>query len=311
MTTATVTPSSVPVLESIAREVILFKPPVREFVLFNARKKTVETMYVGNLMTIPAVNVVNEHHSDTDEDGDPIPGTYVVRDLYHMDQETGDEKLVLDAARAIAHILGVHKAGTSQAAVATSPLAVAGLSVLPRHASKELIREARESGSQLGFLADVQQARNVVEAASEINSKRKSMGMDPVPAGHEYARALSLLREYNRIVEADVKREAEPAQDAVTDAAIDEEMEMMAIARAKAMEMADKYAAGKTLDKEQLFKELMNDPSVRAYAQKAYRFRKKGHQQISQAELEAAAAAGLFVADLENDSPGTETESAE
>lgn len=292
--------TSVPIIREISDQVTLFKPPIREFVLFNARKKSVEVQYVGNLMTIPAVNVFNKDRSDYDADGDPIPGSYVVRDLYQMNSESGDEDLIFDAARAIAHILGIQKSGRDQAAVATSAFAVSGLSVLPLHADKDLIAAIRESGGQLAYLAEVENARVFVEGISERNAKRKSNGLDPIPGGVEYTRARAVLVEYERLVAIDVKREAKVAEDPIADATIDEEAEIAAIARALALELAEKHAAGKTIDKMELLKELLNDPAVRAKAQKEYRWRKRGRDPIPPEQLEAAAAAGLNVSDIES-----------
>jgi len=70
-----------------------------------------------------------------------------------------------------------------------------------------------------------------------------------------------------------------------------------AIARAKAMELAADASKGKSVNTQQLFNELMDDPKIRQWAQKEWRFRRRGHEPIKDSDLAAAADLGVPVSE--------------
>src|SRR5687768_17420460 len=117
-----VEPSTVP------PQLISFKPPRRAFTVLNSRDKAVSPMFGGNILTVPPVHEVGPY-SDTDADGDPIPGTRVIEDLFVFDPNLNDEVQILDAQRCVIHILGLQKGGDGNITVAASPYAVGGLSL--------------------------------------------------------------------------------------------------------------------------------------------------------------------------------------
>lgn len=303
--------NSLLVQPDLAREVISFKPPLRSFTLHNGAKKPKEVMFVGNLMTIPAINVVGPH-ADTDPiNGLPLPGTYVVEDIYSFDQESGDEKIFFDSARAVSHILGLVRSGDGHPARATSPFAIGGISLLPRHPDREMFALVARGGSELAFEREINSAREYIDSVDEKNSKRKANGMDPVPGGAEYARCVRLITKYEELQNQKLLPDLAPTQDAVADEMIDEEMELQAIMKAKALKLVEKSATAvgglTAAQKEQLFRDQMNDPEFRSIAQREYRFRKKGRMPVKQELLDAAAAAGQSVADVEGDESDTDS----
>lgn len=275
---------------AVPPQLVNFRAPRRAFVLHNARPKPKEIKYVGNRMTVPPIHEIGLH-SDTDADGDPIPGTYVVEDIYVPVPEFADEMLVFDAARAVSHILGLVPGSDGTAAVAAGSYALNGLSLLPRHATKEVWKAVAHAGSDRVFLSDVEAARYEILSFDSANAKRKATAMEPMPPTVAYSRAIALLRKYEERIQNQVGADLAPHEADI----LEDEIELDLIVKRKAEELAAKYAGDDAEKKVELLKTLLEDPRVRALAQKQYRIRKRGHQEASAEQIRAAAETGSAI----------------
>lgn len=273
-----------------------FRPPINSYTLHNAKDKEVDMMYGGNLYIIPPCDRIGLY-SDTDSEGKSIPGTLVITDVYMS--EGGIDRLHIDAKAVVRHLLGLVVKGNE--VEATSAFALSGISILPRHATPETVAAVAKSGAERSFLAQVSQARYTVQSIDETNAKRKAAGMEPIHGGPDWERAKFLIEKYGELARKEAEAKVLPFQEDE----IDVEIELMAIARAKAMELVEKAAEGKNIDKKMLFNELINDPEIRKWSQKEWSIRRRGHLPAKEAELTAAASAGLTVteAGIEDDSP--------
>lgn len=277
---------------AVPPQLVSFRQPRRSYTVHNAKAVQAEPLFWGQKMIIPPAHEVSPH-SDVDIDGDPIPGTYVVEDMFTPIPEIGDEVLTFDATQAVKHILGLQPGSDGTAAIATSPYALSGLSLLPRHASKELWKAVALAGEKRAFVATVERAREYVRGVDEANGKRKAAGVEPIPVGAEYDWARATIDEYNKLVRSSRPTTMSPvAQDALED-----EIELDAIARAKADEIATRISAERGIDKLQLLKSLLDDPKVRQLAQKEYQIRKRGNLPVNASKLSKAAADGKTVSE--------------
>lgn len=174
--------------------------PVREFTLFNATDDPVVVMYDGETRAIPPVNVViyphpkfdDVCHSAKDSEGNWIPGTLVLRDVYDTKEmgEFGENRSLWSAANAIKHSLGID-VRTGQA---TGDYAKRGLSVLPLNPEPELVQAVRADGRARYEEWRLREAHDVVVAYDEKNAARARVNMQPAPPGLEYQRAVVILQ---------------------------------------------------------------------------------------------------------------------
>lgn len=270
-------------------QLVSFRTPRRSFVLMNSKKRQVTVMFIGNMFLIPAANVITEH-SDVDADGTPIPGSYVVEDHYVVDPMSNEEFMILDSARAVIHIMGLNPGPNGMATTASSPLALGGISLLPRHAAREMWMTVAREGERRAFLSDVDRARAFFKQLEETNSKRKAANMpatdDYNPA--EYERYSFLIAEYKRLF----KQDAVEAPTAVEEDSDLDEIEFMAFAKAKTMEIANRTTTAETVDKTKLAMELLDDPAVRIKLQKLYKIRKRGAMPVEVSRLQDQIAKG-------------------
>lgn len=277
MSTAAATPFAVP------PQLVSFKAPRRSFVILNSASKERSPMFVGNLMTIPPVNIVGPR-ADTDEDGQPIPGSRVIEDDYYFAPELGEEIQTFDAVRAVIHILGLQPGSDGLAAMATSPFALGGLSLLPRHAPKAQWKAIAADGERRAFLADVDRAEKYLAHIDEVNAIRKKEGLATKPPNaQEYKRALWLVEQRDLMLERMTTLAPHQADQ------LNEDLEFEVWAKAKALELATQAAEGKTVDRLQLAEELLHDPSVRLKLQKKWRIREVGSMPKSKDQLQAEA----------------------
>lgn len=282
--------TAVPVPTELAPQVVTFKPEPLSFTIHNARRKWLEPMAMANLVSIPPVDVVGPH-SDTDADGDPIPGTRVVSDIYEYLAELGDEILVFDSKKIVRHILGIQRTGDGKGAEAVGSYALSGVSLLPRHAPKSVWQPIAAAGEKRAFMAEVRNAKTTISDYDQANAKRKAAGMEPVSPGPDYDRARFLLEKYAELSRSEAEQFVAPHEDG----ALQTELELSAFTRAKAMELVEKATEGKNISKEELFNQLMGDADFRAKIAKVYSIRKRGHLPASEEQLKAAADAGLSV----------------
>lgn len=286
--------NALPFTVDLPPQLISLKQPRRSFTIHNAKSRPVDAFFGGVKMIFPAVHIVDTRHADTDADGDLIPGSYVVEDEFEAIPEIGDEVLIWDAVKAVRHVLGIQPASDGTLSVATSPYALGGLSILPRHSTKEQWKAAAAAGEKRAFVVEVENARTFIASIDEKNAKRKAAGMDPVPpGGFEYARALQLITQYNELVRRQTTETLAPHQ--VDE--LDEDLEFDAFAKAATLEIASRVSASKNVSREDLAMELLNDPAVRLKLQKKFHIKKRGELPIDAAKLADAAASGQTVAE--------------
>lgn len=283
--------SSGPFTVDVPPQLVNFRQPRRSFTLHNARKKPIDIMFGGNRMTLPASHQVDRDHSDTDLDGDLIPGSFVIEDTYLWMSDIQDEVCILDAIKCVCHILGLQVGSDGSATVATSPYALSGISLIPRHATKEQWKQVAELGEKRSFLAEVERARVYIAAMDEANEKRRVAGYMPV-RDRDYERGVTLLNQYNELVKAHTVEAVAPHQ---SDAEIDE-LELDTIARAMATDIVTRVADEKNITDEgqrmQLLRTLLDDPRLRKRAQREFVIRKKASKPVSDIELDAMIASG-------------------
>lgn len=274
-----------------------FAPARHSYVILSSKRVETDFYFDGNRMTCPPVHQLGPC-SETDADGDLIPGTYVIEDIYTLDPALDPVNAVLtfDAQKAVCHILGLRPGSDGVSAVAASPYALSGLSLLPRHPTKEVWKAAAASGEERVFLHEVERSRQLIRDQDEINGKRKAAGEGPIMLDlRDYERAKFVMSQYNELVKKQVESELAPHQvDRLT-----EDIEMEAAIKARALEIATKMGEQKTVDKTELAKSLLNDPEVRAKLQKEYRIRKRGSMALTQEQLREAKEAGEDVSDVE------------
>jgi hypothetical protein len=293
----------------ITEQLVEFKPPKRQFTLHNSREKDIDVSYVSHLMTVPGKNRISVHRPALDADGDKIPGTLVIEDVYVFSDETGDEELTFDSARAVAHVLGIQRAGGALVG-ASSRYAHGGLSLLPPKPTKDIWRAVLADGERRAFLIEVDNARQTVEATASRNSARAKAGMGPIPGGPNDERATWILKEYETLYRkeaADYVASQDKTSRTSEERSIDDDIEFEVFARAMLRDLVRDTATelrksgAAEVDEEKLLMELLEKPALRMKVQKKYRIRKVGHQAPSEETLKAAEAAGLTVSDIEKD----------
>lgn len=275
---------------NLAPQFVNIKQEPRSFVFLNSKAKPCEVMCNGNLMTVPPRNTVGPH-SDTDSEGVPIPGTYVFQDRFAFNPVTGEEDLIFDAKFAARLILGIQPGPGG--AVASSRYAQGGLSLLPRHCDPEVWKAAAEAGEARSYAVELDNARNLLLEFEDRTAKARAASLAPPPLTRDYQRARFLVEKAEELEKKEIEAEVSPH----LEDAVDAEIEILAIARAKAMVLVEKAAAGKNIDKMALLNELLNEPALRVAAQKEWSIRRRGHLPVQKEMLEVAAAAGVGVSE--------------
>lgn len=277
-------PFSVPIPAGL----VSLKPTRNSFVLHNARKKKVTTMYVGTIVEIPPVHEVGPR-AERDADGELIPGTLVIEDIYSPLPDFDDEVCVFNAVRAVNHILGLSVDNDGQAVTASSPYALSGLSLLPRRPTKEMWLQVSRDGADRAFLADVDRAYKFMDAVEETNTKRKALDMPPLPPSSiEFQRHKFVIEQYEQLTKKQVRDEMAPHE--VAD--MEDELELDLIAREIANGMIERTVKDEAVDKLKLLDQLLADPRLRKAAEKKYQIRKRGSMPIDSEKLAEAVAEG-------------------
>lgn len=305
MNVATESPSSIPVTPQIAPQLVTFKPPRRSFTIINGSEKDKDVGFAGNIFTIPGKHKVVAQ-SDTDEDGDKIPGTFVLEDVYVYSESLGAEFMVMNAERAVIHILGIQRRPDGSGSELTSNFAIKGLSLLPRHAPKSLWQEVAKAGEHRSFLSAVKSAQETISLYDLRNEQRRAAGNPAIPSNAEYRHCVHLLREFDRIVRTEAEEAVSPYVEEAEAEKASAELEFQVFMKARVQELVDKAAEKHKIDKKALFDELMTDPETRKYAQTDWNFRRKGFDKIPEEELDRLAEEGLAVED-----PMSEVEKAQ
>jgi hypothetical protein len=241
-------------------------------------------------MTLPARDEIHPHHAGVDADGDPIPGSYVMSDVYTIVPELGDEILTFDAARAVAHILGIRLDKNKKMSEATSRLAHSGVSLCPMNPTKAVWQQIAEEGGKRSFLVDVDNARILISDIATRDSLLQQHGKQAPPGGAEYDRAVFLLQQYNEMTRG--KTYVPPLEAEAASAS--EELELDVFIKARAMELATKAAASTQVRNVDLAKSMLEDPVILSKLRaEGIRIRKRGYPAKTKAELDKAAAAHL------------------
>lgn len=242
-----------------------FKP--NEYTLHNAAPVPQTFRWAGLQFTLPPVDMVCEQ-SAIDFDGEKIPGSFVLVDTYSPDRDG----LIPDrssppnwlAFEAIRNVLGVDPITK----VARGTAALLGISFLPQRPTKDLVAKVREDGRRRWLQSQTEWANYTVAAYEARVAAARAAGVAAAPPDRDYAKAVEILKK--------AKGEVEP----VVEEAGDEEMEFLAFAKARALEMAGKAADGKNVDRGQLAEELLQDPKVRAYLGRKFQIRKRGYLDV-------------------------------
>lgn len=177
--------------------------PIREFVVHNATDEQVVITYDAETRWIPPVNQItyphpkftDTCHSAKDSNGDWIPGTLILRDVYNEKDlgEFGESRSLWSAANAIKHALGID-VRTGQA---DSDYAKRGLSVMPPNPEPETVAAIVADGRDRYEEWRIKQARETVDSYDDKNAARARVSMNPVPAGQDYHKAAAILKAYD------------------------------------------------------------------------------------------------------------------
>lgn len=238
------------------------------FTLHNASPEPQTFRWGGVQFTIPGVDMVGKDPA-RDVDGDPIPGTLMLEDTYAPDRDGIIPPLGTppnwSAFEAIKSILGVDPATKVAGGVA----AKGGISFLPNSPSKDLVARIREDGKRRYAESRVEWAQYTVAAYEARVAAARAVGAQAAPPDEDYSKAVQVLKKWK---EGLGKSEEVPLDD--------EEMEFMAFAKARALEMASAASEGKNVDKAALAEELLLDPKVRTYLSRKYQIRKRGYMDV-------------------------------
>lgn len=284
---------TVPVIPEIAPQLVNFKPVIKSHTMLNAKPTPMETMFNGHMMTVPGRDQIHGmdakgkllpgSHADTDADGDPIPGSYVVEDRYEPD-EMGQMVCVMDADQAVKKIFGITQRPDGTAAELSSNRALVGLSLIPRHSPKEVWQPVQKAGEHRAFLAAVKQAEYELEAFDLANALRKESGIGPKSPGPTVRHAIALVNQYNKLVgEEEQEFMAPQIEEQEANEAADA-MKFEAFLKIRAMELVEEATADTNIDKTKAFDKLMQDPVIRKHAAKEWRYRRKGHLPLQDEE---------------------------
>lgn len=245
-----------------------------EFTLHNASPNQLDWKWGGRMFTLPPVDIVGPRAAKYD-DGEPIPGTLVLEDSWvpgpdgDIDGRRPPNWLAFEAIR---NVLGVDPETKQAVGVA----AKSGISFLPPKPSRELVAFVLEDGKRRYEESQMVWADSVVAGFQTAIQKCREAGVAPPPPSSDYMKAVTLLEKRKKQIEAQLNAVLpEEAPDA-------NEIEFLAFAKARAMEMATKAAAGKEIDRAALADELLQDPDVRGALQRQYnyRIRKKGYMDV-------------------------------
>lgn len=241
------------------------------FTLHNASPQAVDLRWGGVQFTVPPTDMVGPKAA-LDADGQPIPGTVQLEDSVVTDKDGSIPEAGSPpnwhAFEAVRNLLGVDPVTKEM----KGELAKAGISFMPNAPTKDVVAQVKQDGTRRYEEHLLNWAQYTVSAYEARVQSAKMAGVQPAPPDQDYARALIVLRKH------ETKLKAAMSTPEVGD---DEEAMALAVAKAEALKMAERAAAGKDIDKNKLAEELMTDPKTRAYLlSKGYRIRKKGYLDV-------------------------------
>lgn len=266
----------------IPTQMMDFSPPINSYALLNRNPHPVDVYFVGRRMTLPAANEIHPKYPEKDADGDLIPGSFLVTDVYSYIQELDDNVLTFDAKRAVAHVLGLQRSNAKQTGpvAASSPYAQGGISLLPRNPTKEVWQAVAKDADERVFLKSIDRAYKTIAEYDEKNAKRVAAGMAAVPGGPDYNRAVFLVKQHTELQKHEVNEHLSPLSAAVSEDLALEEIETQAWIEAEVMKIAKATAEKSNVDEHELAKRLLNNPAIIAKLRKdGFRIRKRGHME--------------------------------
>jgi len=170
----------------------------KEYVLVNPTDENIEFSYDGETRTVPAHNVVVKRHakyddvpcSAFDENGEQIPGTLLLKDIYSVtDTALGGKEREWNAADAIKHTLGIDpKTGS-----ATGKYASRGLTVAPRKYNRAVIEKLKQDRRAIFEQWRLKEANDIIQAHDGKNAIRQNLGMMQMPGDEAYRKAMLLV----------------------------------------------------------------------------------------------------------------------
>lgn len=245
-----------------------FAPQRQKFILVNSSPEQVVLRWAGLQLTLPPVDAVG-HRPGKYDTGADIPGSYLIEDAYTFNPDgtipaAGSPPNWL-ATEAIRSLLGINpKTGE-----AISPFAMKGISVMADTPSIEQVEEVKAEGAKRyeQFLWDW--ANETVTGYEVARDKAQAAGVNARPPGQDYHKAMAILSKAGDAHPA-------PVEEAVDEKFLSNEAEI----RVLAIEMAEKAAKDKDIDKLALADSFMEDPEVRRHLMRKFSIRKRGHMNV-------------------------------
>lgn len=250
------------------------KLPMPQFVvekvwygLHNAAPKAVHPKWASRTFTIPAADEIGQNPICF-PNGQPIPGTVLISDGYTLNAEGhipigGPPNWI--ASEAIRNILG-YNPDTGES---LGDWARAGVSFMPNNPTPDVVAAVVADGKQRYQESLTQWAMDTIGGYERAHEKAKIAGVEPKPFGRDYQHAVQILNKAQVAV-------TQVANLLPSEAEIDDELEFLAFAKAKAMEMANKAASNLNVNHAELAEELLKDPEVLEHLKKKYRIQEIG-----------------------------------
>jgi hypothetical protein len=262
-------------------EALKFLTPVREFTVHNATDEPVVLMYDGETRVIPPVDLVVYPHpnyedvcfSAEDEDGDYIPGTLVLRDVYEL-KTIGDFMDGRMHWSAIKHCLEIDV----RTGIASGAYAKKGLSILPPRPSKDLVARIKSEGQDRFLEWRITEARGITEAYASQALAWQKTGVAAPPPGNDYTKAVKILeltggKETNRLEKVFAGKLA-PKEDPETLEASETEAQDLSSLIAKKVQEALGRASEGSLETPDLVSAVQADPEAMKKIENIIRMRK-------------------------------------
>lgn len=206
-----------------------FMVPPKDFIVINPCDEWQQIISSPVEFSVPPRDVAvtkathngGDAFSAVDSDGDPVPGTLVITDVW------SDGVLIWNASVGLRTALGVSPSGEYK-----TGLGLKGLAVLPSGATREEIEEVRAQGVERLNASRVQSARDTVAAHDEKNEIRRRLNMPLLPGDDEYVKASLLLNRLTASHASEVEERIDPLAD--------DDDGLMRFAREKARQVAEK-----------------------------------------------------------------------
>lgn len=263
-----------------------FGAPAREFNLHWANRAPRDICWASVIITLPAVDQVGSNPV-IDSDGDPIPGTVVVKDIFNeFDTDTGEVILKYNAEAAVRSFLGLPPIGSRTAIdlkTAKGHLVDAGLTLLPKTPTKAYVRSILEDAQVRVDRYTYTMSQDILMAHESKNVKRREAGMAPVHGGFEYEEARAFVEAYNERLKQTYKQQGLKESVAVDDDELDFNIWM----KAQVMDRVGKAKLDEKVDRLKLAEELLEDPEIKLQLRNRWKIRKKGHMEATEEQLKA------------------------